>query len=62
MSIFEDKKHNDPKYVGQKPVTAVPEDIGRKGNVGNINEDNYPWSHGTRSVPNADSRVGGVKT
>jgi hypothetical protein len=28
MSIFEDKKHNDPKYVGQKPVVVAmcPED------------------------------------
>jgi hypothetical protein len=27
MSIFEDKKHNDPAYIGQKPVVAmmVPE-------------------------------------
>lgn len=28
MSIFEDKKHNDPRFVGQKPVRSVmvPED------------------------------------
>lgn len=23
MSIFEDKKHNDPAYIGQKPVVPV---------------------------------------
>lgn len=28
MSIFEDKKNNDPAYIGQKPVTPpmVPQD------------------------------------
>jgi hypothetical protein len=38
MSIFEDKKHNDPKYVGQKPVRTImaPEDT-RDATMGLIN-------------------------
>lgn len=38
MSSFEDKKHNDPKYVGQKPVRTVmtPEDTPRGATYGLI--------------------------
>ena len=55
MSIFEDKKHNDPKYVGQVPVKSVPEDIMRRNRMSYAegNRSQLPWPHGVRSVPNA---------
>ncbi len=55
MSIFEDKKHNGLEYVGQVPVTAVPEDINRRQQVGNIDRP-LVRSHGVKSVPNGDNR------
>ncbi len=53
MSIFEDKKHNNGKYVGQVPVLSVPEDITRKTRVVYAvnGRDNYPWPHSVRHVP-----------
>jgi len=52
MSIFEDKKHNNINFIGQVPVTAVPEDINRRQKVGNIDRP-LQWPHGVVSVPNA---------
>lgn len=52
MSIFEDKKHNDPKYVGQKPVRTImaPEDT-RDATYGLINHAvEQPMS--VRNLPN----------
>ena len=56
MSIFEDKHHNDPKYVGQKPVgpvMALPEDDEGDAKRGLIN-----WKIMTpmsvRNIPNKD--------
>lgn len=59
MSIFEDKKHNNGKYVGQVPVTPVPEDIAQHTKMSYAAEGYpserkmLPWPHGVRSVPNA---------
>ena len=54
--IFEDKHHNDPKYIGQKPVRtimALPEDDEGDSKRGLIN-----WKIMTpmnvRNIPNKD--------
>ena len=38
MSIFEDKKHNDPRFIGQKPIRTVmvPDDT-KDATLGLIN-------------------------
>jgi hypothetical protein len=53
MSIFEDKKHNNGKYVGQKPVSATPDEL--RGNTwGNFSR-NVEWPHEVKHVPNSDA-------
>ena len=54
MSIFEDKKHNDPAYVGQKPVRVqmVPDDT-RDATRGLINHA-VEKSMSTRNLPPRD--------
>jgi hypothetical protein len=52
MSIWEDKKHNDPKYVGQVPVTPVPEDLSRHRRMSYSvdGRNQIPWPHSVRHV------------
>lgn len=54
MSIFEDKKHNDLRFIGQKPVAPVmvPEDT-KDASYGLINHAvEQPMS--TRNIQNRD--------
>lgn len=56
MSIFEDKKHNDPAYIGQKPVMVpmTPADL-RDATWGLINHA-VEQPIGVRNLPPRDTR------
>lgn len=54
MNIFEDKKHNDMRFIGQKPVRSVmvPEES-RDAKAGLINHQvEQPMS--VKNLPNKD--------
>ena len=54
MSIFEDKKHNDPAYVGQKPVVVVmcPEDT--RNFTNRVIDHTVETPMSTRNIKNKD--------
>jgi hypothetical protein len=54
--IFEDKHHNDPQYIGQKPVRpvmALPEDDEGDAKRGLVNWNIMTPMH-VRNIPNKD--------
>lgn len=55
MSIFEDKRHNDPAYVGQKPIRTMQVPSESRDFTSRIINHAVEQDMNVRHVPNAGS-------